>query len=314
MKRSFKTFLLLVLMISFCSGIMGQQTDMDLRKDGDILTEKRKDFFLENVSTSTLSPKLRNQFATSRLIRAIVVPSDKLEKGFFIGVVKGFVLVPEDWPIEETDFKFIRAYCKTGKLGEVEKKYEGIRKAVGSKNSKAVDEQTDEMRKLFQTGKYIPRGFKFIEVGSKERGNNLDHMAALYAGYLLQDFDKSPDFPKFSDIVAYYREEKVKSIEPFVKRAIDQHQLAWSTPFQVTGLDQVLTLENLSFSEVKRRPIGDGRTAFLTLWSGTALVIVAEKPKNPFVGDKYKNLVDYLGSTNPKALDSAIPMASMRPN
>lgn len=310
--RSFKTFLLLVLMISSCSGLMCQQTDMDLRKDGDILTEKRKNFFLENVSTSALSPALRNRFATSQLIRAIVVPSDKLEKGFFIGVVKGVVLVPEDWPVEETDFKLIRAYCKTGKLGEVEKNYEGIRKAVGSKNSKAVGEQTDEMRKLFRTYKYIPEGFEVIE-GFKERGNNLDHTAALYAGYLLQDFDKSSDFPKFSDIVAYYREEKVKSIEPFVKRAIDQHQLAWSTPIQVTGLDQVLTLENLSFSEVKRRPIGDGRTAFLTLWSGTALVIVAEKPKNPFVGDKYTNLVDYLGSTNPKALDSAIPMASMRP-
>src|SRR5687767_9177571 len=127
---TFKASLLLFCMITFYYGIVGQkpwqkpkpkqetkpETKMDLRTDGDVLTDTRKDFFLDAVSTSQLSLLTRNKFGTVKEVRAIVVPSDKLGEVFYIGIVKGSVLVPEDWNITENDFRLIRGYCKDGKL------------------------------------------------------------------------------------------------------------------------------------------------------------------------------------------------------
>ena len=284
-----KMVLLIAIFISGAATAAAQGTSLDLRTDGRILTGSRKDYFLRQVKTSQIqvSDTLRNKLGNTH-ISAIVVPTNKIGDKYLIGVVIGTATLPDDWPVNEQDFRTVRDYSVNKALSSVETKYSEIRLSVGL----GIDAQVVS----------FTAALRLVIGASGEDGE----VASSYAGYLLQDLDSSPQMSKFSDFVIKYRVQEGRALDRLLKLYFDrgasnQREEAANanpltpnrhlprTPFRVSESDDVLKLRDLNAVQVERQGDLSGVEAgYLKVWYGRNVIIVPEKPGAPFSAQKYK--------------------------
>jgi hypothetical protein len=281
--------LLFALLVGTAEGVAQQITRMDLRADGDILAGERKDYFLQ-TELSKLSKNLRNELTTTKGIKAIVVPAGRLQtkegSKYFLGIVKGEVLVPTDVEILESDFKVVRDYCKDKDLAAVESAVDDFRRAQVVASSEEVD------RKLT----------KVLALTDSSTGNKATR---LYAGYLLEELDASPSFQKFQDLVTLYRSDRLQKIKPLIVKAINSNGLSWSVPLVISDSYEVSKPTDFRSTSAGEAVSGEiGRDRILAFWSGRSLIVVREKPDQPFNIAEHKNLFGYLLSTKPDMVEA----------
>lgn len=274
-------------LILFSAAALAQETSLDLRKDGRVLSGDRKDFFLRKVKSSEykVTEYLRNRFGNTR-VAAIVIPPGKTGERYMIGVVPGDGTLPDDWPISEDEFKLLRDIAINKRMAKVDTGNWAIRVAAASNRNDVVDA-------------------KAVELTATIAGNTTEaNRAASYAGYILQDFAKASEVSALAAIVSNYRAEEIRSLEPTILKAMGFKRLAQGAPVILTEADQFFSAKDLDSSKVERQ-FGKGGVAFLTLWYGRSLIIVPEREGMPFSTARHRNLVGYLAEANPTANNGA---------
>ena len=284
-------------MLIVCSAItVAQETSLDLRTDGRVVTGDRKDFFLRKVATKEykVTDYLRNKFESSA-VSAIVIPPGMTGGRYLIGVVLGGATLPDDWPVSQDEFNLLRAFALNKKLAKAESASKGVRRGLASGSSSIVTLNTAELQLL-------------IAENSSE-----SNIAVAYAGYLLQDVAKAAEITALSDIVTKYREAEIQSIRPLILQTIEKNKLAWVKPVIISGSDTAFDTKELTSSHVQRQPGVAGGTGFLTLWYGRSLIIFPEKPGLPFDVGTDKNLFGYLMKSSPEITHIATAFSGETP-
>jgi hypothetical protein len=295
--------MLLTYVISNLLGTAGyvcaqQQTSIDLRRDGRVIAGSRKDFLKlgarqyrdalrNNPQPPALAIKLGESLSNKLInseVAAIAVPQGMTDGHYVIGILIGESTLPEDFPVEQDDFLFLRRYAKSESLAAVERGYNDIKSlTLASAGTKTI--QT----KLADLGKTV----------SDWRSKEGNQTAALFAGYLLSELADTSALAQSNELVAGYRAEYERSVDKSVQRAIRERTLDWFQPVDVATHDSVFTVGDLSSTQVKRRSAAEGEFAYLRIWHGRSLVVVPEQPTIRMLGSKPEDLTNYFKTFNP---------------
>lgn len=275
---------LLILLLICGTHLHAQETSIDLRKDGRIITAERNTFFRQCLTSpaaqtkpckclQALSQDPRDKLAAIDLV-ALVVPEGKTGEKYLVGLVIGSSTLPQDFPVNENDFKILRDYATKKALAKIDEKYREIRQADG--DSAKVKIETTELRAVIAE--------------SREDSEQ----SSLYAGFLLAREAKASDSAPYADLVTKYRKEAEKSLDPFVSLMIKQNKLPSVTPFRFGAADDFFAV-----SDLQGYPVDESSPGYLKVWRGRSLVVIAEKPGASFDPSKYKGgLVEYLIKEN----------------
>lgn len=290
--KKFLSLFLLLQIFDIGLNVRAQETAIDLRRDGRIISGTRKDYLVQQAlilthslaridplqrSTAKLSERLRNKLISSN-ITALVVPDRKIGNRFIVGVLVGGDTLPEDFAIDEADFNFLRDYAKNKMIGSVELKYGDIKRAVFEGVSERVTRHIADLKVLISS------------VDQPE--------TKLYAGYLLEELANTPAMPKADELVIGYRKQFEQAIDMEIQFSIARKQLSWLEPVEITNTGELFTLDDLSSSVISRRPAIWSSYGYLRIWRGRSLVIVPEKPNAEFDFQKFASLKQYLGAYN----------------
>ena len=280
-----KSLLSVALLVSFSAINFGQETSIDLRKDGRILTGERKNFLLLQIKLNAykVSPDLRSKFGGT-VVSAIVLPPGKTGNSYVIGVVPGDGTLPDDWVVNEDEFNLLRSLAVNRKLAKVESADRLIRRSLALGTKAVAAAKAEELKTLM------------------DEKDSEATVAQSYAGYLFQDLEKINDLPVLSDAVVSYRKSQIESIRPAIIMAIEKSKPGWATPLIISASDDLVDTADLASSSVVERYVKPGSTTgFLTVWSGRSLIIVPEKPGTPFKAETDKTLLGYLVNSTPEA-------------
>lgn len=265
--------------------IEAQETSLDLRKDGRVIADTRKDYLLSclkrNAGTSRLafpvSDRLKNKLLRSQII-AIIVPPGMTGKKYLLGIVVGSETLPEDFEVDQADFDKLRAYATSRHLAAVERRYGQLKGAVGS-DASSVDVPAAE-----------------LTLASNEAAKESD-FGGLYSGYLTSELADTKESGKFIHLTQAFRSEEERAVESQFGR-MEKNRIPWATPFRFGDQNEMITFGDLERGPVTRKAAVAGRPAYLTAWRGRSLIVVAEDPTAPFTAEKYRGLMDYLKSNN----------------
>jgi hypothetical protein len=320
---------LLLIAANVFGGQASRQTLIDLRKDGRVISGTRKNFLIQGVNIyqdnirnnrplSKLAIKL-SQTLTNKLvasdIEAIVVPDGKTAGRYMIGVLIGEETLPEDYEIDNSDFVFLSRYARDQKTAEIERFYRRIRSSVlaGSLMNLTAGSLLDITARIDNLHSIVSSVMDTIDRSHAE----------LYAGYLLSELADTPIMQQKPDeLVKNYRAEWHRLIDKPIRESIRSGELGWFQPVEVTGEKSILTIAELSNSDVTRQSfVGENRPtgrplpnySYLTIWQGRSLVIVPEKPgtkMGPLWGSN-EQLKTYFRRYNPNIQADAIIPSGM---
>lgn len=274
-------------LFAFGTNLCAQETSIDLRKDGRVMTAERNTYFrgcLAGLYSQTklcqllqgLSQEVRDRLQAMDLI-AVVVPEVKIGQKFVIGLVIGSSTLPLDFLVNENDFKILRSYSR--KLDKIDEKCGQIKQSNG--DSARTKIKTDELRAII------------AESGEESVFNS------LYAGFWLAQEAEQSDKAPFADLVVAYRKEVERRIDLFVPLSIKQNGTSWATPLKFGPAQDYLKLSDLQGDQVTMERGARDEAGYLKVWHGRSLVVVAEKPGVPFDPKRYKGgLVEYLAENN----------------
>lgn len=253
-----------------CFSAFAQETSIDLRKDGRILTSNRKNHFMRKVTLKQiqLSDSLYKKLSGTT-VNAIVVPPGKTGDKHLIGVLIGSATLPDDWVVNEKDFEIIRDFSRNSKLAQVEKQYYEMRAAIVVGNNDRVASQTKELRTIIGEGS--------IESDAAES----------YAGYLLQEFDSNTQASKFSDLITKYRQQETTAVHSLIVKSFGKNNQRLAA-ISLDESEEFLMVEDLKSFIVQRQPETADSPSYVRAWKGRTLIIVTEKPGDPFSVDAYK--------------------------
>jgi len=219
---SFLKVVSITAMLIFWSAItLAQETSLDLRKDGRVVTGNRKDFFLRKVATNEfkVTDHLRNRFKSSDVL-AIVIPPGQTDGRYLIGVVLNGGTLPDDWPVSKEDFDLLRAFAINRKLAKAESATRGVRAGFASASNAMVNSNTAELQSLM----------------AEDSGES--KVAVAYAGYLLQDVDKAGEIAILSEIVTKYRQAENNVVQdPDATYAIIEYPKKKEVTISLTPVD-----------------------------------------------------------------------------
>ena len=259
-----------------CFSVYAQETSLDLRKDGRVLTTHRKNHLMRKLKLRqiVLSDALHNKLAGTT-VNAIVVPPGKTGDKYLIGVLIGSSTLPDDWTVTEKDFEIIREYSRSARLAQVEQKYNDMRPAIAAGNSTEVAKQTTELNAII--------------AGDNEESA----VAQSYAGYLLQEFETTGKPSAFSEITSKYRQQESRSVHSLIA-SLDKKHLGFAA-FAFDESSRLIRMEDLNSFTVQRQAATAQTPAYLQAWNGRTLIIVTERPDEPFSVGAYKGgLKEYL--------------------
>ncbi|MFZ0063675.1 MAG: hypothetical protein WAL47_16705 [Pyrinomonadaceae bacterium] len=296
----------------FCVGrTTAQQTSIDLRTDGRILTGTRKDYLLQCIKahrdaiTTKRAPsksavEVRDDLANmlnSSIVTAIVVPPGKTADQYLIGLLIGDDTLPKDYVVSESDFNKIREISRNQRSTAVEAGFRGIQRAISMGDYRDAAAKVKDLRATI--------------AGLDDQSERI----SVYAGYLLADLDQVSHIGAFGDLVGKYRTDVEHTLDPILTLGIKQSKIPWATPYKFSGVDDFFKVRDLEGSAVSHVVGTNDNPGYLKVWHGRTLVVIAEKPDSPFSSDEYKSgWMEYMTRQNPNInRDAAVKMATMKP-
>jgi hypothetical protein len=281
------------------------QTLIDLKKDGRVISGPRKDFLKLGArqyrdaarnkgQTPALAIKLGDSLSNKIInseIAAIVVPEGMTGGRYLIGLLIGESTLPEDFPVEEQDFLYLRSYAKKDSLAAIERSYYQIKSALAN-GGREVQAKLADLHNIV---------FDF----NAQKGNE---GIGLFAGYLLSELTGPSAVAESNEFVAAYRTEYERSVDKTVQQAIREGKLAWFQPVDVASDGFVFTVADLSGStRITRRAAKEGECSYLRIWHGGSLIVVPEQPGIDTGYVKMADLPKYFRTYNPSVhIDTVI--------
>lgn len=273
-----------------------QQTSIDLRTDGRILTGTRKDYLIQCIKkhrdaiTSKRAPsksaiEVRDDLGNmlnSSIVTAIVVPPGKTADQYLIGLLIGDDTLPKDYVVSESDFNKIREISRNQRSTAVETGFRGIQRAISMGDYRGAAAQVKDLRATI--------------AGLDDQSEQI----TLYAGYLLADLDQVSHVGAFEDLISKYRTDVEHTLDPILTLGIKQSKIPWATPYKFSGVDEFFKVRDLERSAMSHVVSTKDNPGYLKIWHGRTLVVIAEKPDSPFSSAEYKSgWLEYMTRQNP---------------